>query len=275
MQTEAIKRAREYIKEADALLITAGAGMGVDSGLPDFRGSSGFWKAYPAIKDLGYSFVEMANPRWFKNKPALAWAFYGHRLNLYRETKPHKGFDMLLELGGQMRDGYFIFTSNVDGHFQTAGFDKERIYECHGAINHFQCTKNCTKDIWDAKNIQIEVDMEIFKALNFPLCPRCGAVSRPNILMFGDWNWNSSISDYQEMRLGDYLERLRDKESKIVIIEMGAGKAIPTVRMFSENIAEKPNAKLIRINPRDTSIDDRWGVSIELGALEGLRRILE
>ena len=55
----------------------SGAGMGVDSGLPDFRGQHGFWRAYPAIAGLGLSFEEMANPAWFKRDPHLAWAFYG------------------------------------------------------------------------------------------------------------------------------------------------------------------------------------------------------
>ena len=70
-----IKKAKQKIKEADVILITAGAGMGVDSGLPDFRGDEGFWKAYPVIKNLGHSFVDMANPQWFDTKPKLAWAF--------------------------------------------------------------------------------------------------------------------------------------------------------------------------------------------------------
>ncbi len=89
------KEAKKIIKEAEVILITAGAGMGVDSGLPDFRGNEGFWKAYPIVAKLGYSFAQMANPAWFKTEPKLAWAFYGHRLNLYRETTPHNGFKML------------------------------------------------------------------------------------------------------------------------------------------------------------------------------------
>src|SRR5262245_45574949 len=95
---ETIKKASSVLKAADALLITAGAGMGVDSGLPDFRGTQGFWRAYPVIAKLGLSFEEMANPAWFKNDPSLAWAFYGHRLNLYRNTIPHPGFTRLLEI---------------------------------------------------------------------------------------------------------------------------------------------------------------------------------
>ena len=44
--------AAEWIRTADALLIAAGAGLGVDSGLPDFRGTEGFWNAYPPFRHL-------------------------------------------------------------------------------------------------------------------------------------------------------------------------------------------------------------------------------
>ena len=120
---EQMKEARQWIQESDAVLITAGAGMGVDSGLPDFRGKEGFWNAYPIARKLDLSFEDMANPRWFSTNPKLAWAFYGHRLNLYRKTVPHEGFQLLLALVKRKYEEYFIFTSNVDGQFQKAGFD--------------------------------------------------------------------------------------------------------------------------------------------------------
>ena len=69
--TTAIEEAAAAVSKADALLITAGAGMGVDSGLPDFRGDKGFWKAYPPFERLGVSFVDMANPGWFARDPEL------------------------------------------------------------------------------------------------------------------------------------------------------------------------------------------------------------
>lgn len=47
--SEPISRAAALIRSADGLLIAAGAGMGVDSGLADFRGTAGFWRAYPAL----------------------------------------------------------------------------------------------------------------------------------------------------------------------------------------------------------------------------------
>ena len=90
-----LERAAQDIMSAEAILIGAGAGMGVDSGLPDFRGGQGFWQAYPPYEKLGLDFVTLANPRWFRDDPMLAWGFYGHRLMLYRQTEPHGGFAIL------------------------------------------------------------------------------------------------------------------------------------------------------------------------------------
>src|SRR5438874_3703737 len=89
----AIRDAADAVQNADALLIGAGAGMGVDSGLPDFRGDEGFWKAYPPFR--GKSFASISNPIWFQSDPTQAWGFFGHRLNLYRQAVPHEGFAIL------------------------------------------------------------------------------------------------------------------------------------------------------------------------------------
>jgi len=268
-----IEKIKKKIVEADAILITAGAGMGVDSGLPDFRGNKGFWKAYPVIKDLGYSFVDMANPKWFETNPKLAWAFYGHRLNLYRETTPHNGFHLLKELVSTKKD-YFIFTSNVDGQFQKAGFDEDKIEECHGSIHHFQCVA-CNKGIYSAKGEEIAVDMTKFEALNIPKCPNCNAIVRPNILMFGDWSWEGSRTTEQEGRLHDFKVDVYEKGYKLVIIEIGAGEHIPTVRHESEYTARELDGFVFRINPRDYEIGEDIGVGIPMGGLDGLRFLLE
>jgi NAD-dependent SIR2 family protein deacetylase len=120
---DAIQKANDAIRTADALVIAAGAGMGVDSGLPDFRGTQGFWRAYPRYEKLGLDFMSVANPEWFHRDPTMAWGFYGHRLNLYRAAVPHEGFAILRRWAGRLKHGAFVFTSNVDGHFQKAGFD--------------------------------------------------------------------------------------------------------------------------------------------------------
>ena len=135
----AYQQAASAIVAADALLIGAGAGMGVDSGLPDFRGPKGFWRAYPVFR--GRRFEEISNPVWFSRDPQQAWGFFGHRLNLYRDTTPHAGFEILRRWGEGRPLGCFVFTSNVDGHFHRAGFSPEQILECHGSIRFLQCGK--------------------------------------------------------------------------------------------------------------------------------------
>ena len=154
-------RAAEAIAAASALMITAGAGMGVDSGLPDFRGREGFWRAYPPLARLGIRFEEMANPSWFTRDPRLAWGFYGHRLQLYRECKPHEGFEILRRWAAGAAAGASVFTSNVDGQFQRAGFPGERVVECHGSIHFLQCSRPCSEEIWSAEDLVVEIDTEL------------------------------------------------------------------------------------------------------------------
>jgi NAD-dependent SIR2 family protein deacetylase len=270
---ENIVKAAKVIKNADAILLTAGAGIGVDSGLPDFRGNQGFWKAYPPIAKLGISFSEMANPMWFERNPQLAWAFYGHRLNLYRNTIPHRGFKLMLDWAQKKELGYFVFTSNVDGQFQKAGFSEHSIYEVHGSIHHFQCTKPCSHHIWDASDINVDVDMETFHAWEpLPHCPKCNSIARPNILMFGDWSWLSDRSSTQSSRYRNWLKHLQSKKARLVIIESGAGHAVPTVRSESESVFRKMNAEFIRINPRDYDAPHQ-AISISMGTKEALEAI--
>jgi NAD-dependent SIR2 family protein deacetylase len=67
-------RAAAALRDANVLLINAGAGIGVDSGLPDLRGDQGFWKAYPPLARLGLSFVDMATQTGLPVIPSLPGA---------------------------------------------------------------------------------------------------------------------------------------------------------------------------------------------------------
>ena len=269
----AARKAAAALDAAAALLITAGAGMGVDSGLPDFRGDEGFWNAYPPFRRLGLSFVALANPRWFRDDPALAWGFYGHRHNLYRATPPHEGFARLLRWGAERAHGAFVFTSNVDGHFQRAGFDAERIVECHGALAAWQCTRDCGAGIFTAPAREVAVDPSTFRAAApLPDCPACGALARPNVLMFGDGDWDSGRTDAQQARLARWLDGLRATGASLAIVEYGAGTGVPTVRSFGESLAARLPATLIRINVREPEAP-RGAISIAAPAAAALAAI--
>jgi NAD-dependent SIR2 family protein deacetylase len=271
IEEESLRRATRAIANAEALLICAGAGMGVDSGLPDFRGSEGFWKAYPPYAKLGLSFSSIANPEHFARDPSFGWGFYGHRTNLYRATRPHEGFSILRRWAERMPFGSFVYTSNVDDHFGKAGFDADRIVECHGSIEWWQCLAKCGAGIFPAEEPEIPVDPSTFRAGEpLPACPRCGGLARPNILMFGDWGWDSRRTAEQSLRLEHWLNGF-DGE-KFVAIEFGAGQAIPTVRRFSERAVGLFGGTLIRVNPREPEVPGGQ-IALPMGAVEALRAI--
>lgn len=263
----------QFLTQADRLLITAGAGMGIDSGLPDFRGDNGFWNAYPPLRHLNKKFVEMATPQLFETDPKLAWGFYGLRLNTYRQTTPHAGFTLLKNWADNLPNltkGAFIFTSNVDGQFQKAGFSDKQIMECHGSIHHLQCSQNCHREIWSAKNFYPVVDEENCQLVSdFPKCPLCGSLARPNILMFGDWQWQDERSAWQEDNMRNWLRQV----DKLAIIELGAGTAVPSVRRFGESSMYRQGKAvgLLRINPSEPQVPDLPNCfGVDMGALEAL-----
>jgi NAD-dependent SIR2 family protein deacetylase len=268
-----LRQAAQAVASADALLIGAGAGMGVDSGLPDFRGNAGFWNAYPPYAQLGLGFVDLANPEWFATDPTLAWGFYGHRLNLYRATLPHDGFALLNRWGEGKRHGYFVYTSNVDGHFQKAGFDPERVMEVHGSIHWMQCAQSCGVGPFAADSFQVDVDETTMRARGqLPACPACGKLARPNILLFSDAGWDEGRAHAQEVRLRAWQKSL--KGARLVIVECGAGTAIPSVRRVCEFTATTHFGKLIRINLRESAVP-RGHLGLPMGALAALRAIDE
>jgi NAD-dependent SIR2 family protein deacetylase len=269
---ELLRRAAEAIRAAAGIIITAGAGMGVDSGLPDFRGSEGFWKAYPPFAKRGLSFEDLANPQWFERDPALAWGFYGHRFELYRRTAPHEGFALLRRWAEAKPHGYFVFTSNVDGHFQKAGFPDERVYECHGSLQHLQCVRPCCAATWPApEDLHLEIDPATLRAGGeLPRCVRCGGLARPNVLMFEDDTWSPGRASAQQVRFRAWLRSLA--RGQFAVIELGAGTAVPTVRHTAEQLASAGRVPLIRINPQETEGPPN-GISLMGSALAVLQEL--
>lgn len=272
LSPDTLAHAAELIEQADALVIAAGAGMGVDSGLPDFRGNQGFWAAYPALAKAGIDFVSIANPKGFVQDARLAWGFYGHRLRLYRETTAHAGFAILKRWASLMPLGVSVFTSNVDGQFQRAGFDPAHIHECHGSLHHLQCLTPCCETVWSASGIEPLIDMAQCRLTSaLPTCPHCQGLARPNVLMFNDWDWVAARTESQAHRQEQWLKQAR----RPVVIELGAGTAIPTVRHFSQRVITEFGGRLIRINPRESLAPTPMDVGLPVGARAGLEAIEE
>ncbi len=270
MNPNLFEQAARVINNADCVIVAAGAGMGVDSGLPDFRGDDGFWRSYPALAAAGINFQRAASASGFDDDPQQSWGFYGHRLLLYRRVVPHAGFALLRRWSASKAKGGAVFTSNVDGHFQRAGFAADEVHECHGSIHHLQCSRNCRGAIWLADPLLPTVDMAACRLTSaLPLCPACGAVARPNILLFDDWHWADARTEAQRLT----QERQLARAVCPVVIEIGAGSAIPTVRHFSRRIVQRYGGTLIRINLRECAVERSDDIGLACGALDALQAI--
>ncbi|MEX3686460.1 NAD-dependent deacetylase [Paraburkholderia sp. BR14263] len=263
MNAHEIHRAADLVADADALIIAAGAGMSVDSGLPDFRGSRGVWTALDTPGATEDGLRELLQGRCFTANPRKAMQFYGHALDVCRRTTPHQGYGLLLEWARKKTHGAFVYTSNVDGQFQAAGFAEARILECHGSIHHFQCARPCSPQIWPATGF--DKSMHAAYSTLLPRCPRCGGPARPNFLLFSDPAWLVSRTNAQRLR----MEVWRGAPERPLVIEIGAGLALPTVRMFSESL----RIPLVRINTHDVQAARANTVSLQGTALEALRHI--
>merc|ERR1740129_288744 len=151
---EELRNAADVIRDADALLICTGAGMGADSGLATFRGrNAGTWLP---LTTMQMDYTHMCDPHWFDDDPRLAWAFWHFCYQAYKRSSPHRGYELLAKWGASKTHGFFSVTSNIDGHWgRTLGISSERIWETHGAVTHMQCVADDGR-IWLTDTLQMD-----------------------------------------------------------------------------------------------------------------------
>jgi len=279
---EAIEKAARIISKADALIFVTGAGAGVDMGLPDFRSSNAFWEqlAHPEIS----RYEDFSDNKWFEKDPALAWGVNYYQLAMYRCARVHEGYEVMLRLAHMKNNNYFCFTTNIDGVLNRAGFDSSRVREVHGNIHRLQCTQyDCKdergeRDAWENHlPIELRYSASTYRATSsLPQCRNCGGLARPNVWFCKDTQYvlhkaSSKICD----AYFDWLNFVETKQQKAVVIEVGAGLVIPSARVEAEDVAERLQGVLIRINPVDYAVPVEQAIGIPLGAAEGLVRIFD
>eukprot|EP00435_Cladocopium_sp_Y103_P074495 s90_g49.t1 len=107
--------------------------------------------------------------------------------------------------------GYFSFTSNIDSHWITSGMSAERVLEVHGAVRWLQCSKPCCPDVWKAPNDLALTESPATHRVEgvLPCCPKCKAVARPNVQMFGgDSGFSRARRGAQNSRSSDWARQV-------------------------------------------------------------------
>ena len=246
--SEQIERLRTALRDCDAVVIGAGAGLSTAAGFT-YTGErfeqhfSDFSQKY-GIRDM-YSggFYPFPTQEEF-------WAYWSRYIYINRYTDaPKPVYDALLKLV-QDKD-YFVITTNVDHCFQKAGFDKKRLFYTQGDYGLFQCSEPCCQETFDNESVIREMverqeDMKIPTEL-LPVCPHCGKPLTMNLrsddTFVEDEGWHRAAEQYE-----DFLRT--HAGGKVLFLELGVGYNTPIIIKypFWQMTAKNPKAVYACIN---------------------------
>ena len=250
-----IQELRHLIDSCEALLLIFGAGMSVDSGIPDYRSGGGWYDARSPFVKTGKDFMPILHGGELEKNAQHAWGMWGIMQNLFQEAVPHAGYQVLARIAEQKGQYSFVLTSNVDNQAIRAGFAPERIHQCHGRMFQLQCRIPCTRTAWAMPDIDMKICRESLRAEgDLPRCPHCGALARPNVYFFGDseekYVWEASQQSATAFKL--WLDT--HGAAKLLLLEVGCGTEAPGLRHHAEQFLERfPKAHLVRINDVDAT----------------------
>jgi NAD-dependent SIR2 family protein deacetylase len=229
------------IASTDRLLIVAAAGLSISDTAPNnpYHSNADFTRHYPTVCRFGYSnaFEAMGLAADTSVPASVRVAFMAqHFLNMRFRFPPTPAYDSLRRLASTYQaDNVFVWTSNVDGCFERAGFGPANIYQTQGEMRRLQCARDGCGHVWDCVDqlsaIQAAtVDGALSDMSLVPTCPRCGSRwpdVRPN-LRGGDWFIHAPYEEAGR-RLLAWLDECVDQRAQVAIVEVGVGPNTPIV----------------------------------------------
>ena len=162
-----IKKAAEDIVASRKTIALTGAGISVESGIPDFRSAGGLWSRYDP--------EEYAHISAFEANPVKVWQMLQEMMALVMNAEPNPAHIALAELEG-MGLLSAVVTQNVDGLHQKGG--SKEVIEFHGSNRWLICL--ACGDRREAASFPFPFDIIP------PRCPRCDAVLKPDVVFFGE-----------------------------------------------------------------------------------------
>ena len=243
-----IKNLQAALREADAVVIGAGAGLSTSAG---FTYDGERFEKYFSDFYARYGFSDMYSGGFYPYAtPEEHWAYWSRYIYINRYLDaPKPVYDDLLKL---VRDkDYFVITTNVDHCFQKAGFDKKRLFYTQGDYGLFQCSEPCCQETFENEAVIREMvkrqeNMKVPTEL-LPTCPHCGKPLTMNLrcddTFVEDEGWHASAARYENF--------LRTRAGqKILFLELGVGYNTPVIIKypFWQMTAKNPNATYACIN---------------------------
>lgn len=249
----AIAALRKALKEAQAVVIGAGAGLSISAGFS--MSGPRFYEHFQDFADA-YGFQDMYSGGFYPFETLEEyWAYWSRYIELNRYSPArYPVYERLLELV-QGKD-YFVITTNVDHQFQRAGFDHHRLFYMQGDYGLWQCSVPCHQKTYDNEAlvhemVRSQTNLRIPSRL-IPRCPRCGKPMSMNLRIDAtfveDQGWHAAARRY-----GDFLRQHARK--KTLFLELGVGLNTPGIIKypFWQMTAQNPNAVYACLNLKDAA----------------------
>jgi len=232
-----VERLAELVRTSQPCVVLTGAGISTESGIPDFRSSTGIWAHVDPM--------EVASIDAFHADPEKVWDFYARRLAVLDEAQPNAGHRALAELEER---GWVdaVVTQNIDGLHQRAG--SRDVVEVHGSIRTSSCLA-C------GHVVPLERVVEL---LPMPACPACGRILKPDVVMFGELLPEAAI---------DRAVRLAS-EAGVLLVVGSSLEVYPVAGLPLETLGG--GGRVAIVNRGATQFDRDAAVVIDAGAGETL-----
>lgn len=259
---EQLERAFALIKEADIILIGAGAGASTAAGLT-YSGERFFSNFSEFIEKYGSMYMTDMYAAGFYPFPTqeAKWGYWSKHSMVNRFLPPALPlYKQLYEMVKEKE--YFVLTTNVDHQFWKAGFQTERIFATQGDYGNIQCEKGCHPKVYDAEDMFRQMDQArhdcLVPSYMVPKCPICGGNMAMHLrcdqYFVEDDNWHAAAGHYQ-----DFLKKMEQKKG--VLLELGVGFNTPTIIRFpfEKMVRENRNLSFIRLNRKEAFVPESFG----------------
>ena len=240
-----LTRLVELVQARQPCVVLTGAGISTESGIPDFRSSTGIWATYDP---MDYASIDA-----FLADPVKVWDFYAKRLDVLADAQPNEGHRALAELEER---GWVsgIVTQNIDRLHERAG--SRTVVEVHGSIRTSSCL-DCGAVVPLAEVVRLLEDAPA------PACPRCGRILKPDVVMFGEYLPPDGIA---------HASRLAAQAALLLVV--GSSLEVhPVAGLPLETLAGGGTLAIVNRGP--TPLDARAAVTIDAGAGETLRALAD
>ena len=233
------------VRERRPCVVLTGAGISTESGIPDFRSPAGIWAQYDPM--------EYATIGAFRRDPVKVWEFYALRFEMLTRAEPNLGHRALAELE-QRGLVEAVLTQNIDGLHARAG--SSEVVELHGSIRTASCLE-C------GERVPLESVVAALHKAPAPGCPRCTAILKPDVVMFG------------ELLPGDAIDRAIElaHQAGLLLVVGSSLEVYPVAGLPEETVSA--GGEVAIVNRGATPFDGLASIKIDGAAGETLEALAD